>query len=62
MNDSQPSTADQRRAIFFALIQAQDAGQSVAESRRTVATKYEVTEERVKEIEREGIDQQWPPL
>ena len=51
-----------RQTLFRTLIEAQDAGQSVAESRKAVAKQYGVSEEVVKEIEREGIDEQWPPL
>lgn len=53
---------DQRQTIFRALIESQDAGATVAESRATAARTYNVTVEQVKEIEREGIDGQWPPL
>ena len=62
MSQSEASTVEQRQAIFRSLIEAQDAGQSVGESRKAMAEQYGVSEERVKEIEREGIDQQWPPL
>jgi hypothetical protein len=62
MTQPESSTVEQQRAIFRSLIEAQDAGQSVAESRAATAARYGVSEERVKEIEREGIDQQWPPL
>lgn len=51
-----------RQTIFRTLIEAQDAGQSAAESRKAVAQRFGVSEEVVKEIESEGIDEQWPPL
>lgn len=57
-----PTTVEQRRAIFRALLDAQDAGQSVSASRAAVADQFGVSEDQVKEVEREGIDQQWPPL
>ena len=56
------TTVEQRRAIFRALLEAQDAGASVAQSRADVAGRFGVSEEQVKEAEGEGIDQQWPPL
>ncbi len=61
---SKPATipTEHRQTIFRALIEAQDAGKSVAESRKAIAETHQVTEEVVKEIEREGIDEQWPPL
>ncbi len=56
------TTAEQRRAIFRALLDAQDAGASVRQSRADVAGRFGVSEELVREVEAEGIDQQWPPL
>ena len=53
---------EQRQVIFKALVESQDGGQSVADSRTQVAQQFSVTEEQVKEIEREGLANQWPPL
>jgi hypothetical protein len=53
---------EQRQIIFRALVEAQDAGMGVAASRADVAQRFSITEEQVKEIEREGSDRQWPPL
>ena len=53
---------EQRQLIFKAIVEAQDGGQSVAASRAAVARQFSVTEEQVKQIEREGSDNQWPPL
>ena len=62
MSKSSPIPIEQRQTIFRTLIEAQDAGQSVAESRKATAERFAVSEEVVKEVEREGIDEQWPPL
>lgn len=64
MTDPQPAatTVEQRRAIFRALLEAQDGGASVAKSRSDVAEQFGVTADQVKEIEREGVDNEWPPL
>ena len=62
MSKSTTIPTEHRQTIFRTLIEAQDAGQSVAESRKAVAKQYTVTEDVVKEIEKEGIDEQWPPL
>jgi hypothetical protein len=63
VTDPQPATTvEQRRAVFRALLEAQDAGASVAQSRADVAERFGVTPEQVKEIEREGLDNEWPPL
>ena len=53
---------EQRQVIFKALVEAQDGGQSVAASRAAAARQFSVTEEQVKDIEREGLANQWPPL
>jgi hypothetical protein len=55
-------TEDRRREIFLALVEAQDQDMSVEQSRKAIAAKFSVSEGQVRNIEREGIDQQWPPL
>ncbi len=60
--ESMTLTDEQRQAVFLFLIEAQDAGASVAKSRNDAARQFSITEEQVKNIEREGIDAQWPPL
>jgi hypothetical protein len=57
-----PITVEQRRAIFRAILEAQDAGVSVPQSRADVARRYAVSESQVKEIESEGMEHEWPPL
>jgi hypothetical protein len=53
---------EQRQLIFKAIVEAQDGGQSVADSRAAAARQFSISEDQVKEIEREGMDNQWPPL
>jgi len=53
---------DQRQAIFLALVESQDGGMNVATSRAEIARRFSITENAVKEIEREGLSNQWPPL
>jgi hypothetical protein len=53
---------DRRKEIFLALVAAQDDRLDVARSRRVVAKRFGVTERQVREIEREGLNHQWPPL
>jgi hypothetical protein len=63
--DEQPTddlTVDRRRAIFLAVVEAQDRGQTVNESREEAARRFAVTVEQVRAIEREGLDENWPPL
>ena len=53
---------ERRKEIFAALVGAQDRGVTVAQSRREVADRFGVTPDQVAEIEREGMDNEWPPL
>ena len=52
----------QRREIFKALVVAQDNGESVAKSRKTIGKQFGIDEHQVGKIEREGLDHEWPPL
>ncbi len=51
-----------RKEIFLALVEAQDQKMSVARSREVIAEQFGVDDEQIKQIEREGLDNQWPPL
>ena len=52
----------QRKEIFEALVDAQDHEMTVAQSRKLIAERFGLAEGQVRDIEREGIDNQWPPL
>jgi DNA-directed RNA polymerase sigma subunit (sigma70/sigma32) len=51
-----------RKEIFRVLVEAQDQGMNVTQSRAAIAQRFGVTEDRVRAIEREGLDGVWPPL
>jgi hypothetical protein len=53
---------DRRRAAFAALVTAQDHGKTVADSRGEVAARFGVSIQEMTQIEREGMDNDWPPL
>jgi hypothetical protein len=53
---------DRRKEIFLALVDAQDHEMSVAQSRQLMTQRFGVNESQVRQIEREGMAQQWPPL
>ena len=53
---------DRRKEIFAALVEAQDRGVSVANSRQEIAVQFGISKDAVAEIEREGMDNEWPPL
>jgi hypothetical protein len=52
----------ERKEIFLALVDAQDGGMSFEQSWKFVTERFNITKDQLKRIEREGIDQQWPPL
>lgn len=60
-SDSDPSL-ESRQTVFQALVDAQDEGLTVAASRAAVVQHFSLTEDQVKEIEKEGLAKQWPPL
>ena len=51
-----------RRAVCLALVDAQDRDMSVPRSRGAVAQRLGLSEAEVVRIEREGLDNDWPPL
>ena len=55
-------TESRRQEIFLALVTAQDHDMSVSESRKLVAQRFGISEDAVLKIEREGIENNWPPL
>jgi hypothetical protein len=65
MSDSQTEetlTEPRRKEIFLALVDAQDHEMTVAQSRKLMAERFGLDESQVRDIEREGLDNQWPPL
>jgi DNA-directed RNA polymerase sigma subunit (sigma70/sigma32) len=62
MTSDEPLPESQRKEIFAALVEAQDQGIAVAQSRKEIAERFGVTENQVRQVEREGIDNDWPPL
>jgi hypothetical protein len=53
---------ERRKEIFLALVDAQDRAVGVAQSRKLIAEQFGLSENQVVQIEREGLDSQWPPL
>ena len=53
---------EKRQEIFLSVVEAQDKGMSVEQSRVAATKRFAVTESQVKAIEREGLDNEWPPL
>ena len=55
-------TVKQRKSIFHALVENQDKGLNVQESKKAVADEYHLSREQLDLIEKEGLDKDWPPL
>jgi hypothetical protein len=53
---------DRRKEIFLALVDAQDHEIGVTQSRKLIASRFGISEGRIRQIEREGLERQWPPL
>ena len=51
-----------RKEIFSALVEAQDQEMPVAESRREIARRFGISDEVLRAIEREGLDNDGPPF
>lgn len=51
-----------RKEVFLRLVEVQDNGVSVVESRRRVADEFQLQMDDVMGIEREGLSSRWPPL
>jgi DNA invertase Pin-like site-specific DNA recombinase len=62
MEADRPLSEGERKEVFLALVQVQDAGTNVAQSRKEVAQRFGISDRQVKRIEQEGVDGEWPPL
>jgi len=60
--ENETLSEERRKEIFLALVEAQDQAMDVPKSRKLVGERFGVSENQVRQIEREGLEQQWPPL
>jgi crotonobetainyl-CoA:carnitine CoA-transferase CaiB-like acyl-CoA transferase len=51
-----------RKEIFRELVETQDQAIGVKQSRKLICERFGLTDDDVREIEREGLDAEWPPL
>jgi hypothetical protein len=56
------SDEEARKAVFAALVAVQDDGIPVAHSRTVIAERFGLGVQVVRDVEREGLSKQWPPL
>ena len=59
---SDATSEGRRKDVFSRLVEVQDGGASVVESRRLIAQEFVISVDDVMSIEREGISSRWPPL
>ena len=57
----QPSL-DIRQEVFRQLVESQDRGISVLQSRAQMESQFSLSAQQVQLIEREGLNKSWPPL
>jgi hypothetical protein len=62
MDSAVAPSIELRKAVFLALVQAQDEGTPVRTSRATMAARFALSVQDVETIEREGLMRKWPPL
>jgi hypothetical protein len=53
---------ERRQDVFAALVNAQHNGLPVRQSRKLTSERFGIREGEVRLIEREGLDNNWPPL
>jgi hypothetical protein len=51
-----------RMEVFRALVEAQDQEIGTVRSRQLIAERFKVSENEVRRIEEEGLQEEWPPL
>ena len=63
MPDPSPNPSeDVRRAVFAALVAAQDRARSAHTAKQEVVARFGLTWALLERIEQEGLDNEWPPL
>jgi len=59
---AQSLSETRKQQIFLALLEAQDQELGVLRARKLIAENFRISEDQVIRIEREGIENNWPPL
>jgi hypothetical protein len=55
-------STEEKKEIFSHLVATQDAVANVRKSYEMVTEQYSISEEQLKAIEDEGVENEWPPL
>ena len=61
-NGGRQLAEERRKEVFRAIVDAQDREMGVVESRRMAIQQFGLNESQILLIEREGMDNNWPPL
>ncbi len=61
-SESEQDSELRRKEVFLALVTAQDGEMPVVQSRQEIAQRFGITEAEVVRIERQGLDNNSPPL
>jgi len=62
MTNSRRLSTEEKKEIFSHLVATQDEVQSVRKSYEMVTEHFAISEEQLRAIENEGLDNEWPPL
>ena len=62
METQNPPPLDIRQEVFRQLVERQDGGTPVLQSRNDIAVQFSLSRDQVQLIEREGSKNNWPPL
>ena len=55
-------STEEKKEIFSHLVATQDAVNNVRKSYEVVTEQFSISEDQLREIEEEGLDNEWPPL
>jgi hypothetical protein len=55
-------STEEKKEIFSHLVATQDAVADVRKSKEMVTEHFSISEEQLKAIEEEGLENEWPPL
>ena len=62
MTSGRRLTTEEKMEIFSQLVATQDQVQNVRKSYEVVTVHFSISEEQLRAIEEEGLDNEWPPL
>lgn len=55
-------TVQQRKEVFLALVNLQDQMPNVRKSYEMITEQFGISDQQLRQIENEGVENEWPPL